>query len=125
MAINFTERELDIMAVLWEHGPSTAAEVRERLTDPLAYNTVLTMLGILETKGYVGHDEIGRTYRFRPLVDREAAGTSLIDRVVDKVFGGSEDLLLTHLVRDQKLGKRKLQRLRELLDEQLDEEDGK
>ncbi len=121
MAISFTERELDIMAVLWEHGPSTAAEVRERLTDPLAYNTVLTMLGILETKGYVAHVEDGRSFRFRPLVEREAAGASLIDRVVDKVFAGSEDLLLTHLVRDRKLGKRKLRRLRQLLDEHLDE----
>jgi BlaI family transcriptional regulator, penicillinase repressor len=125
MRIAFTERELDIMSVLWEHGPSTAGEVRERLDDPLAYNTVLTMLGILEQKGHVGHTEIGRTYRFHPLVDRETAGASAINRLVETVFGGSEELLLTHLVRDQKLGRKKLERLRQLLDAQLDKGEGK
>jgi predicted transcriptional regulator len=125
MRIAFTERELDIMAVLWEHGPSTAAEVREHLEVDLAYNTVLTMLGILEDKGYVGHTEVGRTFRFHPTVDREAAGASAIKRLVETVFGGSEELLLTHLVHDQKLGRKKLQRLRAMLDEHLDKEAGR
>ncbi len=120
MRISFTERELDIMAVLWEHGPSTAAQVREQLADALAYNTVLTMLGILEEKGYVTHEEVGRTHRFHPLVAREAAGASAIRRLVDTVFGGSEELLLSHLVHDQKLSRRKLERLRQLLDAHLE-----
>lgn len=120
MKIAFTERELDIMAVLWERGPSTAAEVRTALADELAYNTVLTMLRILEEKGYVGHTEQGRTFVFHPLVDREAAGVSAIRRLVDTVFGGSDDLLLMHLVRDQKLGRNKLERLRQLLDAHLE-----
>mgnify|MGYP003396241892 FL=1 len=51
--IRFTPRELDIMGVLWSRGPSTVAEVREAIEDDLAYNTVLTMLKILEGKGYV------------------------------------------------------------------------
>jgi predicted transcriptional regulator len=120
----FTERELDIMAVLWEHGPSTVADVRDRLADELAYNTVLTMLRILEEKGHVGHTEDGRTHRFHPLVDRETAGKRAIRRLVDTVFGGSEDLLLTHLVHDQKLSRRKLERLRALLDERLEKGQG-
>ena len=124
MPFSFTGRELDIMAVLWEHGPSTAGEVRDRLDDPLAYNTVLTILRILEDKGYVRHDEIGRTHRFHPLVNRQAAGTSAISRVIDKLFGGSEELLLTHLVQRQRLGKRKLERLRKLLDDELGRPEG-
>jgi BlaI family transcriptional regulator, penicillinase repressor len=124
MSISFTERELDIMAVLWERGPSTAAEVREQLHDDLAYNTVLTMLGILEQKGYVKHTEVGRTFRFHPTVDRETAGKSAIKRVVDTVFGGSDELLLTHLVHEQKLGRKKLERLRQLLQEHLQSKDG-
>jgi predicted transcriptional regulator len=123
MHIAFTERELDIMAVLWAHGPATAAEVREQLADDLAYNTVLTMLRILEDKGHVGHTEEGRTFRFHPQVDREAAGTNAIRRLVDTVFGGSDELLLLHLVRDQKLGRRKLRKLRRLVDEHLQEGD--
>ncbi|MCR4341790.1 MAG: BlaI/MecI/CopY family transcriptional regulator, partial [Gemmatimonadaceae bacterium] len=85
MRIAFTERELDVMAVLWEHGPSTAGEVREQLTDDLAYNTVLSMLRILEEKGYVSHTEEGRAHRYFPLVERGEAGSSAIDRLVEKV----------------------------------------
>jgi predicted transcriptional regulator len=119
MAIVFTERELDIMAVLWDRGPSTAAEVRERLTDDLAYNTVLSMLRILEEKGHVRHVEEGRAHRFIPLVARDEAGSSAIGRLVDKVFGGSAELMLTHFVRDQDLDDTELRRLRRMLDERL------
>jgi predicted transcriptional regulator len=126
MSVSFTGRELDIMAVLWEHGPCTAAQVRQELQEELAYNTVLTMLGILEQKGYVNHTEEGRTFVFHPTVDRETAGKSAINRIVETVFAGSDELMLTHLVRDQKLGRKKLQRLRQMLNEHLDKrEDGK
>ncbi|MEP6780229.1 MAG: BlaI/MecI/CopY family transcriptional regulator [Gemmatimonadaceae bacterium] len=120
MRANFTDRELDLMNVLWEHGPSTAAEVREKLTDDLAYNTVLTMLRILEEKGYAGRIEEGRAHRYHPLVGREAAGHSAVSRLVDKLFGGSPELLLTHLVNDKKLKQSDIQRLREVLDARLD-----
>lgn len=122
MRIAFTDRELDIMAVLWERGPSTAAEVREQLTDELAYNTVLSMLRILEEKGYVDHTEEGRAHRYRPLVAREQAGTSALQRLIDKVFGGSAELLLTHAMKDRKLDAAELRRIRRLLDQRLREE---
>jgi predicted transcriptional regulator len=119
MSVAFTERELDVMAVLWERGPSTAAEVREQLTDELAYNTVLSMLRILEEKGHVGHTEEGRAHRYFPLVQRDEAGSSAIDRVVEKVFGGSAELMLTHLMRDRKLDNAEILRLRRLLNDRL------
>jgi predicted transcriptional regulator len=119
MQISFTDRELDVMAVLWEHGPSTVAEVRERLADDLAYNTVLTILRTLEEKGHVSHEEEGRAHRYLPLVAREEAGTSAVRRIVGKIFGGSPELLLTQLVGDRDLGRDDLERLRRLLDERL------
>jgi BlaI family penicillinase repressor len=122
VSASFTERELDVMAVLWEYGPSTAAEVREHLADDLAYNTVLTVLRILEDKGYVGHAEEGRAHRFHPLVTRDEAGASAVARIVDKIFGGSAELLLTHLVRDRGMRAREIKRLRRLLEERLREE---
>lgn len=125
MQISFTDRELDIMAVLWEHGPSTVAEVRERLEDDLAYNTVLTVLRVLEEKGYVGHEEEGRAYRYHPLVAREEAGTSALRRMVRKLFAGSPELLLTRLVSDRRLHREELERLRELLDERLGGDPGR
>jgi BlaI family penicillinase repressor len=119
----FSPRELDIMAVLWQHGPSTAAEVRERLATEegveLAYNTVFTVLRILEDKGHIAHEEEGRAFRYYPLVRREQAGARVVGRVVDKLFGGSAGLMLMQLVRERDISDDELRRLRALLDEQL------
>ena len=123
MRVAFTDRELDVMAVLWEHGPSTAGEVREHLHDDLAYNTVLSMLRILEEKGHVGHEEEGRAHRFFPKVDREAAGASALGRLVEKVFGGSAELLLSHFVNGRALNAEELRRLRRTLDARLEQEE--
>ena len=119
--IAFTDRELDVMSVLWDAGSATVAQVRERLSDDLAYTTVLTVLRTLEQKGYVGHTGEGRAHRYRPLVQRAAAGRSALRRLVDKVFDGSPELLLTQLVSDRNLGDEELRRLRKLLADRLRE----
>jgi BlaI family penicillinase repressor len=115
----FTDRELDIMAVLWEHGPSTVAEVRSRLGDAVSHNTVATMLTILEGKGRVAHTEEGRAFRYHPLVDRAEAGRTAFARLVDAMFGGSQEALVTHFVKDRQLSRAELERIRSVLDEQL------
>lgn len=117
--ISFTDRELDVMAVLWEHGASTVAEVRERLADPLAYTTVLTILRTLEAKGYVAHTEEGKAHRYAPLVARERAGQSALTQVLDKIFGGSREMLLANLVRERGIGDAEIRRLREVLESRL------
>ena len=122
MPITFTDRELDIMAVLWQHGPSTVAEVHERLGADIAYKTVLTMLRVLEQKGHVEHTEEGRAHRFHALVGRDEAGVGAIDRVLDKIFGGSKELLNAHLVRDRRLSPDEMRRLRRMLGQQLKED---
>ena len=119
--ISFTDRELDVMSVLWDIGPATVADVRERIADELAYTTVLTVLRTLEQKGYVGHTEDGRAHRYKPLVKREVAGRNALRRLVDKVFDGSPELLLTQLVSDKNLSDEELRRLRKLLAERLRE----
>ena len=121
MQIAFTDRELDVMSVLWDLDSATVAEVREQLTDDLAYTTVLTVLRTLEQKGYVGHTGEGRAHRYRPLVKREAAGRSALRRLVDKVFDGSPEMLLTNLVSDKNLTDEELRRLRRLLQGRLRE----
>ncbi len=123
MEIVFTDRELDVMAVLWELGAATVAEVRGRLPDDLAYTTVLTVLRILEEKGYVEHEEVGKAYRYRPKVGREAAERSAVRRLVRKLFRGSPELLLTQLVSDRSLKEEDLRRLRALLDDRLGKEE--
>ncbi len=121
MQITFTDRELDVMSVLWDLDSATVAEVREQLADDLAYTTVLTVLRTLEQKGYVGHTGEGRAHRYRPLVKREAAGRSALRRLVDKVFDGSPEMLLTNLVSDKNLSDEELRRLRRLLQGRLRE----
>ena len=124
MTVSFTDRELDVMAVLWQRGPSTVAEVREALEDALAYTTVLTVLRTLEDKGYVGHEEEGRAYRYFAAVEREAAGESALRRVLGKLFAGSPELLLTQLVRERGLDPSALRRMRELLDARIGDREG-
>ena len=119
MSIRLSERELDVMAVLWAKGSGTVAEVRDALPDPLAYTTVLTVLRTLEEKGHVGHEEEGKAHRYTPLVARERAGKSALRRMLDKLFDGSPELLLTQLVSDRKLSPEELRRLRKVLDERL------
>ena len=119
MPVVFTERELDIMAVLWEHGPSTVAEVRAKLVDAPSHNTVATILTILENNRHVAHIEEGRAFRFHPLVGRDEAGRSAFTRLIDTVFAGSAESLIMHFVRDRRLTKDELQRLRKVLDDHI------
>ena len=121
MGISFTDRELDVMTVLWERGSATVAEVRERLTDQLAYTTVLTVLRTLEEKGLVTHLQEGKAHRYLPLVERQAAGQSAITRLLETIFRGTPELFLTQLVSDRSLSEEELQRLRKLVDRRLKE----
>ena len=119
MAISFTERELDVMAVLWRQGSGTVAEVRDALPEDFAYTTVLTVLRTLEDKGYVTLLAEGQAHRYVPIVDQETAGRSALGRVLDKIFDGSPELLLTQLVAGESLDAAKVRSLRKLLDDQL------
>ncbi len=120
MEIRFTKRELDIMGVLWAEGPSTVGEVKEALEDDLAHNTVLTMLKVMEGKGYVSRSLEGRAHRYAPEVERDAAGESALGRVTERLFGGSPEELLLRLV-DSGLDPDELRRMRDLLDRRLRE----
>ncbi len=119
-----TDRELDAMSILWRHGSGTVAEVRERLADDLAYTTVLWVLQTLEEKGFVRHEKEGRAYRYYPTIEQEEAGGSALDRLVDKVFHGSAEMLLAQLVGERRVPAAELERMRDLLDRRLAEEEG-
>jgi BlaI family penicillinase repressor len=117
-----TGREMDVMNVLWKLGTGTVAEVQESLPDELAYTTVLTILRTLEKKGHVGHETEGRAHRYLPLVEREEAQEGAVRRVTRKLFSGSPELLMAHLLNERGLTEDQLLRLRELVDDRLKEE---
>lgn len=116
MQIVLTDREAELMEILWEHGPSTVAEVRARLPDNPAYTTVLTILRNLEAKSFVTHEEEGRAHRYSARVALESARRSALQSLSNKLFKGSASLLMTHLVSDQQLSRDDVRRIRALLD---------
>ncbi|MCY0389966.1 BlaI/MecI/CopY family transcriptional regulator [Robbsia sp. Bb-Pol-6] len=122
MNISLTDREADVMKILWERGPSVVSEVRAALADELAYTTVLTILRILENKGYVTHVDEGRGHRYTAAVQQHAARKSALQHLASKLFSGSTQLLFAHLVTDKKLTPKEIRHMRELLKQQTDEE---
>lgn len=91
--------------------------MKDKLGDPLAYTTVLTILRNLEGKEYVGHESEGRAHRYFPRIRQQAARKSAIRHLASKLFQGSADLLLTQLVADRRLNDDQVRRIREILDE--------
>ncbi len=112
----FTDRELDIMSVLWREGSGTVAEVRDALGGDVGYTTVLKMLQILEEKEAVSHEREGRAYRYIPLVESVNAGGRALRRIVNKIFHGSAEMLLATLVEDRDFSDEEIQRMRSVLD---------
>jgi predicted transcriptional regulator len=105
------ERELDVMAALWEMGSGTVGEVRDRLADALAYTTVLTILRNLEAKRFVRREEEGRGHRYFPRVQRETAQRNALSRLVTSLFHGSPQALIAQLVDQEAVSAEELQQL--------------
>ncbi len=117
-----TSREMDVMNVLWRLGSGTVSEVRKRLSDKLAYTTVLTILRTLEKKGHLRHEAEERAHRYLPLVEKAEAQDGAVRRVTKKLFSGSPELLMAHLLNERGLTEEQLRRLRALVEERLEEE---
>jgi len=114
--LHLTQRELDIMSVLWDLGEATVTEVRDRVDPNLAYTSISSMIRTLEMKGYVSHRRgEGKTHVYFPVIDLETAGKSALGRVLDKIYGGSPIKLLAHLVDQHRLSEKELARMRDLL----------
>lgn len=114
-----TNRELDVMSILWREGTGTVTEVKEQLHDDLAYTTVLWVMQTLDEKGYVRRTKEGRAHRYHPVVKPEDAGATALGRIVDKVFHGSASMLVAQLVSERDVPVEELERIRTLLDERL------
>ena len=114
--LHLTQRELDIMSALWDLGEATVTEVRDIVDPNLAYTSISSMIRTLEIKGYVSHRRgEGKTHVYFPAIDAESAGESVLDRVLDKIYGGSPIKLLAHLVERHRLSEKECARMRELL----------
>jgi len=114
-----TEAELRLMDVLWQQGPSTVQQVLEALPgkSPLAYNSVLTTIRILEKKAYVRHIKDGRAYIYRALVEREEASRSEIRHLAHRFFQNSHEMLVLNILEERGVDAEELNRLRQLLEQ--------
>ena len=112
-----TEAELRLMDVLWLKGKATVQQVLASLPEkrPLAYNSVLTTIRILEKKGYVGHIKDGRAHVYVPIVERQDATRSEVRHLISRFFKDSHELLVLNILEDKNIDAEELKRLRELL----------
>jgi len=107
-----------IMAVLWDRGEATTADVHQALQAErgLALTTIATMLRKMEEKGVVAHHAEGRQFVYRPTVTQAEIRESMVGELVERVFGGDANALVAHLVSQHEIDARELSSLRRRLD---------
>ena len=120
-----TPAELRLMNIVWQKGRATVAEVAAALPRdlPLAYNTVLTTMRIMEGKGHLRHAKAkdGRAFVYIPKVGRMEAKRNSIRHLLGRFFGGSPESLVLNLLEDDTLGGAELRKIRQLLQERKGE----
>lgn len=113
-----TEAELRLMDILWQKGQATVAEVTAALPPPpIAYNSVLTTMRILEQKGYVAHEEVGRAFVYRTLLERDDAAQTAVGHLLSRFFENSSSSLALRLIETERPSDDELLRLKALIEQ--------
>jgi predicted transcriptional regulator len=112
-----TERELEILKILWDLGEASVREVFERMSQsaPIVQNTVQAFLRTMEDKGLVRHRTEGRTFIYRPVPQKDQTRKNLVGGVLDRVFDGAIDQLVQSALSLRKPTKQELDKLEELI----------
>jgi predicted transcriptional regulator len=112
-----TDAELRVMRVLWQRGRATVGEVVDQLpeTPKPAYNTVLTIVGILQRKGYVTREKEGRAHAYLPTIDQSEARRTALSLVLKRFFDDSPRELVLDLLGHERLDADELRRVREII----------
>ncbi|MDE6649911.1 MAG: BlaI/MecI/CopY family transcriptional regulator [Muribaculaceae bacterium] len=109
-----TEKETELMNMLWEHGPLFVREMVDLYPDPKPhFNTISTTIRILENKGYVDHEVLGASHRFRAVADRSIIRSRSLTDVIRNYFGNSYKMAVSSLVKDEKIS---IDELKEIID---------
>jgi BlaI family transcriptional regulator, penicillinase repressor len=116
-SLQISPAEWDVMGVVWDTGPITAADVIARLSDShdWSHRTIRTLLARLVEKGALAYDVDGKAYIYRPAITRKQCVREESRSFMNKVFGGDVGALLVHFVQDANLDPQELERLRDLL----------
>jgi predicted transcriptional regulator len=115
-----TPQELAIMKVVWSRDKATVRDVYEALREKrqIAYTTVMTMMRILEEKGYLKKTLIDRAHVYKPAQRRQQVIAAMVRDFLDRVFDGAPDALLLHLAKDNKLTEKQRRIIEQLIEEQ-------
>jgi BlaI family penicillinase repressor len=113
-----TPQELAIMKVVWRLTEATVRDVHSALqsTRPVAYTTVMTMMRILEEKGYLRKTVADRAHVYRPARPRHQVVGAMVRDFVDRVFDGASDALLVHLAKDNRLTEKQRRLVKQLIE---------
>jgi predicted transcriptional regulator len=113
-----TPAELEILRLLWEHGPSTVREVQERMEvqRPTGYTTALKLLQIMVDKGLARRDEAARAHVYAAKMPEDQTQRQLVRDLLDRAFGGSATKLVMHALNARKTSREELASIREMLD---------
>jgi len=116
-SITLTPAELRLMRIIWDRGESTVAEMVSTIpeSEALAYNSVLTTIRILETKGYVSHRQEGRAFLYTTCIGEEEASRSEVRHVLQRFFGNSRERLLLSMLGDEEISLEELKRLKDAI----------
>ena len=116
-SLTLTGQELEIMKVVWDRETVTVRDVYEDLLAKrkVAYTTVMTMLNILEQKGHLEKTQEDRAYVYRSTKPRNQVIRGMVREFVNRVFNGSAEPLLLHLVEDRKLSEKDIEEIRTLI----------
>ena len=112
-----TDQELEIMKIVWERHTATVRDVYEALLERrrVAYTTVMTMMKILEHKGYLNRKQVERAYVYRPAHPKSRVIHAMVRDFVNRVFNGSAEPLLVHLIEDRHLTADEIEEIRRLI----------
>jgi predicted transcriptional regulator len=112
-----TDQELEIMKIVWERHTATVRDVYEALLERrrVAYTTVMTMMKILEHKGYLNRKQVERAYVYRPAQPKSRVIHAMVRDFVNRVFNGSAEPLLVHLIEDRHLTADEIEEIRRLI----------
>jgi BlaI family transcriptional regulator, penicillinase repressor len=115
-----TPQELAIMKVVWARDKATVRDVYEAIREkrPIAYTTIMTMMRILEEKGYLKKTLVDRAHVYKPAQRRQQVIGAMVRDFLDRVFDGAPDSLLVHLAKDNRLTEKQRRIVKQLIEEQ-------
>lgn len=115
-----TKAQEDILKALWEKKEGAVSDVLEVLPEPKpAYNTVATVIKVLEKKGYVKHKTFGKTNVYYPLVEKKEYASNILRDTFKNFFNGSLNLMFSQFMKNKKVSLNELEELRKLLDDEI------